>query len=67
MNFTNQMSDGKKDKSYNEKFEVSVWQMLMKHLDNETRTDGEEVFTVKDVSKLVIGIMEFYEKYNKEI
>lgn len=56
---------GKPIKTYPEALEIGVWEMVMKNLDNETRTDGEEVFVVKDLSELIVNIIEFYENNNR--
>jgi hypothetical protein len=52
---------GKPIKTFPEAYEVKVWKMVMDNLDNETRTDGEEVFVVKDLNQLILDIMEFHE------
>lgn len=53
--------DKKPIKTFNEKYEIEVRQMIQKCLSKETRTDGEEVYVVDDLDKLIVDIMEYYE------
>lgn len=53
--------------SLNEKLEIQVWQMVLKHIGKEKRIDGKVAYVVKksSVRDLVVGIIEFYEQYKK--
>lgn len=50
------------EKTFNEAYEQSVWQMVLEHVDQEKRIDGKLAYVIRDMSELVVGIMEFYEQ-----
>lgn len=53
---------GKPIKTFPEAYEINVRQMVGKNLEKETRTDGEEVFVVKNLDQLILDIMVYYEE-----
>ena len=52
-------------KTFPEVYEIKVRKMVCKNIESETRTDGEVANVVKDIDKLIIDIIEFYENYKK--
>ena len=52
-------------KTFPEAYEIKVRKMVSKNIDSEKRTDGEMAYVIKDIDKLIIDIIEFYENYKK--
>ncbi len=52
-------------KTFNELYETSIWKMVVGFTNQEKRVDGEVAYVVRDMSDLVVGIMNFYELQNK--
>lgn len=53
------------ENTYNEFFEKEVGNMIMKNISRNTLNNYEEIFVVKDISKLITDTMDFIIKYGE--
>lgn len=52
-------------KVYPEQLEIKAYQVVRKNIDMEERTNGEIVYVVKDLNKLIFDILELNEENKK--
>lgn len=58
---------GQPIRTFNENLETDVWRLVMGFIDQEKRVDGNEAYVIRDMSELVMGILDFYEQvYSKK-